>query len=158
MTLRQYICGVLDGLQSPLLLLGGLLLLHRPVKMETIFLDWVRSFDLSFALLPLVVGSSPTDGANLLVQKACRGKCEPGSLNEVDQEVGYDDDLVLIQSVTLVRLSSPTIYCIGSGPICAYYELSPISLVFILYVIRRQMDKGDEASSVLSQKLAALSY
>ncbi|GKA02763.1 reverse transcriptase domain-containing protein [Tanacetum coccineum] len=27
----------------------------------------------------------------------CGGKCEPGSLNGVDQEVGYDDDLVLIQ-------------------------------------------------------------
>ncbi|GJR55108.1 retrovirus-related pol polyprotein from transposon TNT 1-94 [Tanacetum coccineum] len=63
----------------------------------------------------------PTDGANLLVQKACRGKCEPGSLNGVDQEVGYGDDL----SVTLVRLSSPAICCIGPGPICAYYELSP---------------------------------
>ncbi|GJW18444.1 hypothetical protein Tco_0025880 [Tanacetum coccineum] len=34
----------------------------------------------------------------LLVQKACRGKCEPESLNGVDQEVGYDDDLVLIQN------------------------------------------------------------
>ncbi|GKC83474.1 hypothetical protein Tco_1139191, partial [Tanacetum coccineum] len=40
---------------------------------------------------------TPTDGANLLVQKACRGKCEPGSLNGVDKKVGYDDDLVLIQ-------------------------------------------------------------
>ncbi|GJU40272.1 hypothetical protein Tco_1193229 [Tanacetum coccineum] len=35
----------------------------------------------------------------MLVQKACRGKCEPGSLNGVDQEVGYGDDLVLIQVV-----------------------------------------------------------
>ncbi|GKA77615.1 hypothetical protein Tco_0784076 [Tanacetum coccineum] len=29
-----------------------------------------------------------------------------------------------IRSVTLVRLSSPAICCIGPGPICAYYELS----------------------------------
>ncbi|GJT86368.1 hypothetical protein Tco_1068085, partial [Tanacetum coccineum] len=36
-------------------------------------------------------------GNYLLVQKAYRGKCEPGSLNGVDQEVGYDVDLVLIQ-------------------------------------------------------------
>ncbi|GJX52183.1 hypothetical protein Tco_0280552 [Tanacetum coccineum] len=34
----------------------------------------------------------------LLVQKACRGKCEPGSLNGVDQEID-SDDLVLIQVV-----------------------------------------------------------
>ncbi|GKC28801.1 hypothetical protein Tco_1036095, partial [Tanacetum coccineum] len=31
-----------------------------------------------------------------------------------------------IQSMTLVRLSSPAICCIGPGPICVYYELSPV--------------------------------
>ncbi|GKG00422.1 hypothetical protein Tco_0302112, partial [Tanacetum coccineum] len=35
-----------------------LLLLHRPVKTETIFQDWVRSFKLSFALLPFSVTES----------------------------------------------------------------------------------------------------
>ncbi|GJS16735.1 hypothetical protein Tco_0411207 [Tanacetum coccineum] len=34
-----------------------------------------------------------------------------------------------IRSVTLIRLSSPAICCIGPGPICAYYELSPIELL-----------------------------
>ncbi|GJV34814.1 calmodulin-binding transcription activator 2-like protein isoform X2 [Tanacetum coccineum] len=29
--------------------------------------------------------------------------------------------------MTLVRLSSPAIYCIGPGPICVYYELSPLT-------------------------------
>ncbi|GKC66154.1 hypothetical protein Tco_1098752 [Tanacetum coccineum] len=36
----------------------GLPLLHRPVKVETTFPDWVRSFELSFALLPFVVTES----------------------------------------------------------------------------------------------------
>ncbi|GKD97877.1 hypothetical protein Tco_1381774, partial [Tanacetum coccineum] len=58
MTLHQYTCGVLDGLQSLLLLSGDLPLLHRPVKTEMIFQDWVRSFELSFALLPFVVTES----------------------------------------------------------------------------------------------------
>ncbi|GJV52032.1 hypothetical protein Tco_1447773 [Tanacetum coccineum] len=58
MTLRQYICGALDGLQSPLLLLGSLPVLHRPVNVETTFPDWVRSFELSFVLLPFVLTES----------------------------------------------------------------------------------------------------
>ncbi|GJZ31110.1 hypothetical protein Tco_0576157 [Tanacetum coccineum] len=41
-----------------------------------------------------------------------------------------------IRSVALVRLSNPAICCIGPGPICVYYELSPASLVFILYAIK----------------------
>ncbi|GKE12728.1 hypothetical protein Tco_1416279 [Tanacetum coccineum] len=52
MTLRH---GALDGLQSLLLLLRGLPLLQRPVNVETTFPDWVRSFELSFALLPFVM-------------------------------------------------------------------------------------------------------
>ncbi|GJR84870.1 hypothetical protein Tco_0155655 [Tanacetum coccineum] len=39
-------------------LLGVLPLFHRPVKVETTFPDWVRSFELSFALLPFVVTES----------------------------------------------------------------------------------------------------
>ncbi|GJX87059.1 hypothetical protein Tco_0337833 [Tanacetum coccineum] len=38
--------------------------------------------------------------------------------------------------MALVRLSSPAICCIGPGPIYVYYELSPVSLVLILYVIK----------------------
>ncbi|GJZ58548.1 ABC transporter I family member 1, partial [Tanacetum coccineum] len=40
-----------------------------------------------------------------------------------------------IRSVTLVELSSPAICSIGPGSICVYYELSPMSLVSILYII-----------------------
>ncbi|GKA55304.1 hypothetical protein Tco_0754253, partial [Tanacetum coccineum] len=41
-----------------------------------------------------------------------------------------------IRSVTLVRLSSPAICCIGPGPICVYCRISPVSLVSTLYVIK----------------------
>ncbi|GJT42091.1 retrovirus-related pol polyprotein from transposon TNT 1-94 [Tanacetum coccineum] len=58
MTLRRYICGALDGLRSPLLLLGGLPSLHRPANVGTTFLDWVKSFELSFVLLPFVATES----------------------------------------------------------------------------------------------------
>ncbi|GJR09699.1 hypothetical protein Tco_0792351 [Tanacetum coccineum] len=49
---------VLDGLQSLLLLSGDLPLLYCPVKTKTIFQDWVRSFELSFSLLPFTVTES----------------------------------------------------------------------------------------------------
>ncbi|GKA05948.1 hypothetical protein Tco_0685068 [Tanacetum coccineum] len=58
MTPHQHIYGALDGLQSPLLLLRGLPLIHRPANVETTFPDWVRSFELSFALSPFVVTRS----------------------------------------------------------------------------------------------------
>ncbi|GJX52579.1 peroxidase 64-like protein [Tanacetum coccineum] len=41
--------------------------------------------------------SDPTDGANLLVQKECRGEYESGLVNGLGQGVGYNVDLVLIQ-------------------------------------------------------------
>ncbi|GJT81416.1 hypothetical protein Tco_1055758 [Tanacetum coccineum] len=58
MTFRRYICGALDGLRSPLLLLGGLPSLHRLANVGTTFPDWVRSFELSFVILPFVVTES----------------------------------------------------------------------------------------------------
>ncbi|GJX16727.1 RNA-directed DNA polymerase, eukaryota [Tanacetum coccineum] len=39
----------------------------------------------------------------VLVQKACRGECESGLLNGMDQGVGYDVDIVLIQNLDSVK-------------------------------------------------------
>ncbi|GJV27908.1 hypothetical protein Tco_1384356 [Tanacetum coccineum] len=44
--------------------------------------------------------------------------------------------IVSADASILPRLSSPAIRCIGPGPIRVYYEPSPVSLVFILYVIK----------------------
>ncbi|GJW29255.1 isoflavone 2'-hydroxylase-like protein [Tanacetum coccineum] len=53
--------GIQHRTRPPLFLASGnrgLPLLHRPVKVEATFPDWVRSFELSFALLPFVVTES----------------------------------------------------------------------------------------------------
>ncbi|GJR60764.1 hypothetical protein Tco_1502926 [Tanacetum coccineum] len=58
MILHQYTCGALGDLQSPLLLSGGLLLLHRPPETGIIFRGRVRNFELSSALLPFATAES----------------------------------------------------------------------------------------------------
>ncbi|GJR86848.1 hypothetical protein Tco_0210859, partial [Tanacetum coccineum] len=78
MTLRQHICGALDGLQSLLLLLRVLPLLHHPVNVETTFPNWVRSFELSSALLPLVMTESLKLPEVSLFRRICDSVHESG--------------------------------------------------------------------------------
>ncbi|GJW35757.1 hypothetical protein Tco_0058677 [Tanacetum coccineum] len=62
----------------------------------------------------------------MLVQKACRGECESGLLNGMDQGVGYDADLVLIQAspilgfpnISLATVSSRSGSLVGQGSTC----------------------------------------
>ncbi|GKC09547.1 hypothetical protein Tco_1001157, partial [Tanacetum coccineum] len=48
-------------------------------------------------MVDLVDEEGPTDGANLLVQKACRGEYESGSLDGPGRQASFDIVLVLIQ-------------------------------------------------------------
>ncbi|GKB16176.1 sucrose synthase [Tanacetum coccineum] len=56
------------------------------------------------------------------------------------QRCGFKDTHVRlwnIRSVTLVRLSNPAICCIGPGPVCVYYELSPVQSNCIVSLMNR---------------------